>query len=647
MYQFINNPTINLIIIEVARTANLTVSTPRIKQASPAALALLGYSADDLLDQPLAIIYDAKNQSAHWQAAIANLTDQTTLRFKSKLLAKSSQPIEALICLSVLASQPPKTTDIALIFQAITNTGQTTNTELNLDYSQCKATESALSESEERFRQMAEMTGEWLWEQDPAGYYIYSSVAVKQILGYDKDEVVGKHYTEFLTAQDKAEQQDYAAIHRPFYGLTNHLCHKDGHPVFTESTGLPIISKDGKLIKWRGVDHDITAKKQFQDALIESEQRTRLIIESSLSAIVMMDAAGLITDWNPQAEKMFGWPRQKAIGQPLATLIIPARFHNAHRQGLQLFLQTGMGPILNQVIEHVAVRRDGAEFPIELSVSPLKQNNTYSFSGFIHDISSRKATEATIREAQVSLAIAHNEIKIAQRIQASLSPALPIQSDALEVVGFCLPANQVGGDYFDYFFQNNDCLNMIIADVSGHSIGPALFMVEARSAIRTLASNANTPAATLATLNNFLFADLNKTDYFISLFYLQYDASKRLLRFANAGHPSPLLLSPFQSVCRRLDADGLILGINKDEVFEEKVMALAKGDLILLYTDGIIEAENPTGDFFGMERLSEVFIQQANKSPQKIISALLEQLKQFCQTETFNDDVTLMVFKCG
>ena len=167
---------------------------------------------------------------------------------------------------------------------------------------QCQEVESALRESEERFRQMADMTGEWLWEQDPQGYYIYSSTAVNQILGFSQTEVIGKHYTEFLTPQDQAEQQSYSASHQPFYALTNHYRHRDGHPVFTESTGLPIINADGKLLKWRGVDRDITARKHFEDALIESEKRTRLIIESSLSAIVIMDSYGFITDWNYHAE---------------------------------------------------------------------------------------------------------------------------------------------------------------------------------------------------------------------------------------------------------------------------------------------------------------------------------------------------------
>ena len=210
-----------------------------------------------------------------------------------------------------------------------------------------------------------------------------------------------------------------------------------------------------------------------------------------------------------------------------------------------------------------------------------------------------------------------------------------------------MPADQVGGDYFDYFFRNEDQLDMIIADVSGHSIGPALFMVETRSAIRTQANGLGTPAETLTILNNFLFEDLDKADYFITLFYLQYDITKNQLSFANAGHPPPLLLSPFQDKCRQLDAEGLILGINKKVIFEEKTTTLSKGDLILLYTDGLTEAENADGEFFGIERVSDLLIQHSQQAPQKIIDALLEQLKQFRQSESFNDDITLMVFKRG
>ncbi len=735
-----------IIIIELISPQG---STPRIKQLTSDAATFLGYSEKELIGKPVDIIYAAGNDQTLWQAALANVADNNiSQNFTGEIVTKANNKIQAFISLSVLSKLTPNESNVVLLIQE--------------DFS----AESALAESEERFRQMADMTGEWLWEQDPNGYYSYCSTAVAQILGYSPDEVIGRHYTEFLAPQDKVNQQHYATSHRPFYALLSHYLHKDGRHILTESTGLPIFNTQETLLKWRGVDRDITARQHFQDALIESEKRVRLIIESSLDAIVIMDSYGIVNDWNRPAEKMFGWSKDEAVGQRLEQLIIPPAQRDSHRQGLEQFLRTGHGPLLNKLIEQSAIRRDGTEFSVELSFSPLKVGNAYIFSGFIHDITerkrlehrfrqavesspnaiimvnesgtivmvnaqteasfgylrteligqpieilvpesfrsahiglrqaylaapisrpmgvgrelyglrkdgtefpveiglslidsheetlilttivditTRKATEAQIRQAQVNLAIAQSEIKIAQRIQASLSPSVPIKSAHFEVTGFCLPADQVGGDYFDYFYRNEDRLDMIIADVSGHSVGPALFMVETRSAIRTQASGLGTPAETLSVLNNFLFEDLDRSDYFITLFYLQYDITNQLLSFANAGHPSPLLLSPFQTECRQLDAEGLILGVNKNVVFEEKTVALSQGDIILLYTDGLTEAENSDGEFFGLQRVSDILVQQAQQSPQAIIAALLEQLKQFRGSASFNDDITLMVFK--
>jgi len=746
-------PTTHVIIIELAR---LDDTVPRIKQLTASAATLLGYTCAELIGKPVGFIIPAENNDALWREALDSLIGQfrtgSSAPFTAGLITKTNNRIQTSISLSVLSDPALDKIDIAILVQE----------QFEEDFS----AKSALAKSEERFRQMAEMAGEWLWEQTPDGYYSYSSAAVSQILGYSPDEVLGKHYTEFLTPQDKANQQRYAASHRPFYALLSHYRHKDGHQVLTESTGLPIIDAGGKLLKWRGVDRDITARMHFQDALIDSEKRVRLIIENSLSAIVIMDSYGIITDWNHPAEKMFGWSKDEAIGRRLDELIIPPRLHDAHRMGMERFLRTGSGPLLNRLIEQTGIRRDGTEFPVELSVSPLKLDNSYIFSGFVHDITerkhlehrfrqavesapnaivmvnksgtiemvnsqteasfgfsrteligqpveilvperfrnahkgyrktylaapvsrpmgmgqelyglrkdgtefpveiglslidskeetlvlstivditARKAAEQQIRQAQVNLAIAQNEIKIAQRIQASLSPSAPIRSSHFEVSGYCLPADQVGGDYFDYFYRNEQHLDMIIADVSGHSIGPALFMVETRSAIRTQASGSATPAETLKVLNNFLFEDLDKSDYFITLFYLQYNCVTHQLSFANAGHPPPLLLSRGQTECRKLDAEGLILGVTQNVVFEEKTVTLSAGDLILLYTDGLTEAENANGEFFGLKRVSDILIQHAQQSPQAIIEILLERLKQFCCRESFNDDITLMIFK--
>ena len=618
------------VIEQSASAMMITDAAGRIEYVNPKFSELTGYATAELLGQNPKMLQSGKIPRDYYQAMWDRLMATGEWQGELKNRHKSGREYWVYESVSAIKNSAGDITHFLAIEE---------------DISQRKVVESALAESEERFRQMAELSGEWLWEQDPAGFYLYSSVAVSQILGFDQDQIIGKHYTELLTAQDKQTQTGYSSSQQSFKSLVNHYRHKDGHLVITESTGLPILSDSGELLKWRGVDRDITAKMQFQNALIESEKRTRLIIESSLNAIVLMDSYGIVTDWNQRAEKMFGWLAAEAIGKRLDEMIIPERFHEAHRHGLRSFLETGRGPILNRQIEHIGKRRDGSEFPVEISVSPLKLGNSYIFSGFIHDISGRKAAEQQIRQAQIDLAVAQNEIQIAQQIQANLAPAAAIKTADFEITGFCQPADQVGGDYYDYFYAGDAQFNIVIADVSGHSIGPALFMVETRSVLRVQANPNHGPAAVVGALNNFLFDDLNHADYFITLFYAQIDLAKGCLRYANAGHPPPMLFNAKCGEFVDLDADGLIVGIRKYVSYEERVLDLSDGDVVLFYTDGLLESENAAHEFFGLERAKAVLRENAGQEPQRIIDSLFDALRKFCQAERFNDDISLMVFK--
>ncbi|HSF67727.1 MAG TPA: histidine kinase dimerization/phospho-acceptor domain-containing protein, partial [Nitrospiraceae bacterium] len=133
-------------------------------------------------------------------------------------------------------------------------------------------------------------------------------------------------------------------------------------------------------------------------ALKESEAHTRCIVEMALDGFIGMDAAGIITDWNVQAEQMFGWSRQDAIGRLLSATILPAQHRDVHELGLPHFLVTGEGPVLNRRIEITACRRDGSEFPVELSISPvLVPGKLYTLNAFIRDITELKRAEAQSR----------------------------------------------------------------------------------------------------------------------------------------------------------------------------------------------------------------------------------------------------------
>jgi PAS domain S-box-containing protein len=127
--------------------------------------------------------------------------------------------------------------------------------------------------------------------------------------------------------------------------------------------------------------------------LREGEQQTRAIVETALDAVIGMNEQGRISDWNQQAEITFGWPREEAIGRSLAATIIPPQHRDAHERGLRHFYATGQGPVLNRRIEITACHRDGHEFPVELSISPVRLGETWVFSAFVRDITQRKSAE--------------------------------------------------------------------------------------------------------------------------------------------------------------------------------------------------------------------------------------------------------------
>ena len=131
-----------------------------------------------------------------------------------------------------------------------------------------------------------------------------------------------------------------------------------------------------------------------------SEERRRLILDNAHDAFVAMSADGLIAEWNRQAEITFGWPRAEAVGRVLSETIIPPQFREAHSRGLARFLATGEGPLLNRVVEVPALRRDGSEFPAEISIAPVRLGEHYLFVAFIRDVTERKRAEEELRRAK-------------------------------------------------------------------------------------------------------------------------------------------------------------------------------------------------------------------------------------------------------
>jgi PAS domain S-box-containing protein len=164
---------------------------------------------------------------------------------------------------------------------------------------------------------------------------------------------------------------------------------------------IALLWATGRLRKeWAQTQQEAARAHAAEAAERESEARTRMIIETALDAVVVMDARGRITDWNAQAHTMFGWSREEAIGQSLSSMMIPPQFREVQEDGLKRYLDTGGGPVLHRRIELRARHRDGREFPAELSISPTVIGSTYAFSAFIRDVTEQKLAEAQLRESE-------------------------------------------------------------------------------------------------------------------------------------------------------------------------------------------------------------------------------------------------------
>ena len=237
------------------------------------------------------------------------------------------------------------------------------------------------------------------------------------------------------------------------------------------------------------------------------------------------------------------------------------------------------------------------------------------------------------------------ELQIAKTIQLGLLPTKTPQIDGISLAGLCVPARQVGGDYYDFLPRDDGKLDLVIADVSGHNIGAALIMAETRTFIQSQTQSIGNTSGVMTAINEFFYEDLTRAELFITMFYVKFDPITKTLIYSNAGHNPPLIANRDRETCERLDAEGLIFGVKQTVEFEEKKTLLKKGDVLLMYTDGLTEAANADGELFGEERLCQLLEASETLPPAEIIESLLNQIRLFTGNRHFNDDVSLVVLK--
>jgi sigma-B regulation protein RsbU (phosphoserine phosphatase) len=186
---------------------------------------------------------------------------------------------------------------------------------------------------------------------------------------------------------------------------------------------------------------------------------------------------------------------------------------------------------------------------------------------------------------------------------------------------------------------------MLIADVSGHSVGAALIMTEVRTLLRAQVNSSHNASSILQNLNSQLYDDLTRAELFITMFFAKYSSATGRLSFANAGHNHPMICRKGLSACIELDAEGLIIGVKPSVVFEERSIELQKEDVLFFYTDGLTEATNSEGEMFQNWRVCSHLGSISHLPVNDIIDSFYRTVTEFTGSTTLQDDISIVVLK--
>ncbi|HMJ47742.1 MAG TPA: PAS domain S-box protein [Ferruginibacter sp.] len=284
--------------------------------------------------------------------------------------------------------------------------GETLLMGVGMDISERERSMQRLEESEEKYRTLIEEASDGFFISNQQGELVDVNTSAITLSGYTMDELMGMNIREIILTENT--QASPVKIKELLKGEVivdeKVIMQKSGSPVYVEisSKQLP----DGRI---QSIARNITARKKAEENIRSSEEMRRLIMNAALDAIICIDTRGLITFWNSQAENIFGWKATDVYDKKLSEVIIPPAFRQRHEAGLRNYLQSGKSEILNVLLELTAVNRENIEFPVEVSILPLRQGGEEFFCAYIRDITARKKAEEEVKSSELKYRLLFNQ----------------------------------------------------------------------------------------------------------------------------------------------------------------------------------------------------------------------------------------------
>jgi len=378
--------------------------------------------------------------------------------------------------------------------------------------------------------------------------------------------------------------------------------------------------------------HYALERNRAEQALRNSELVYQALAESVPMHVFRKDLQGRFTFANKRFCDSLGLPWEQVLDKTDLDFY-PRDLADKYRRDDQKVVSSG------QLFEGVERHQlpNGERLYVEVFKTPLydAQHRIIGIQAMFWDVTTSKWAEEQ-----------KSHLRMARTIQQNLLPTSPPRLPGFDFGGACYPAESVGGDFFD-FIERDGSVRIVLGDVSGHGIGPALLAAVTHACLRTLSQiRPDFDIETvLATANRLLTEDI-RDDQFVTLFFAHVDPLSRSLVYSGAGHPPGFLLDSCGAVKARLHSTGPVLGLLQDATFPmAPPVPLDLGEMVLFMSDGISEATAPDGTLFGTARAVELVRAHHRRSAQEIVEVLCRAALDFKGSKPCDDDITAVVIK--
>ena len=461
------------------------------------------------------------------------------------------------------------------------------------------------------------------------GYLKRLNPAFERLLGYSPEELLARPLIEFVHPDDREatlKELSKLAEGVPTVDFTNRCRAKDGS--YRWLAWASASRQDGLLL---ASATDITELKK-------SQEFSRSILYHAPDPVIIVDNNGKIVQVNALTLDVFGYTEDELLGKPIEVLL-PKRLRSSHVRHRDKYHANPHVRPMGAGIELSAVQSDGTEFPVEVSLGPVETDEGSIVICSVRDISDRKSRERVYLKQEAELLAAE---KIQERLRPQLDPLLP----GFDISGKCQPSVYAAGDFYDFCPMPRETTGIVVGDVTGHGFSSALLMASTQAHIRAVV-NSGLEIDEIVERTNAALAEETDVERFVTLFLGRLDSKTGSFTYVNAGHLPGFVMDGSGGVKACLESTAIPIGIHPETKFRiSGSIVLEQGDILILPTDGILEAASPSSEEFGDERLLQIVRENRQRSAHEIISSILSSSLRFTQRDRFEDDATAIVVKC-